>query len=74
MSDPQSRAEQLDEEELPSDLIPEKFIEAEDWDQGAGADEADDDVVDPEDSGLEHESPIAAEDAAMHIERGISEG
>ena len=73
MSDAQARAEQLDEEELPADLIPEKFIEPEDWDQGAGADEADDDSVDPQDIGLEHESPVAAEEAAMHIEPGVSE-
>jgi hypothetical protein len=59
MSDPQANAESLDEEELPEELIPDKFIEPEDWDAGAGADEGEDG---PEDA------PLDAEDAAMHIE------
>jgi hypothetical protein len=64
MSDPQDYAESLDDEELPEELIPDKFIEPEDWDGGAGADEDEDG---PE------EAPLDAEDAAMHVERGISE-
>lgn len=73
MSDPQARAESLDDEELPADLIPDKFIEPEDWDAGAGADETDDDIVDPDETGDDREAAIAAEDAAMHVERGNSE-
>jgi hypothetical protein len=63
MSDPQDYAESLDDDELPEELISDKFIEPEDWDAGAGADEAEDG---PE------EQPLDAEDAAMHVERGIA--
>ncbi|MEY2471919.1 MAG: hypothetical protein QOK28_1248 [Actinomycetota bacterium] len=76
MSDPQANAEALDEDELPEDLIPEKFIEPEEWDAGAGADEADehqDSLSDEDDIGQERESSLPAEEAAMHVERGISE-
>jgi hypothetical protein len=59
MSDPQSRAESLDDDELPDELIPDKFIEPEAWDAGAGADEDEDG---PE------EVPLNAEDAALHEE------
>lgn len=55
MSDPQDRAESLDEEELPAELIPDKFIEPEEWDAGEGADDSDDDMVDPDDVAQEHE-------------------
>ncbi|HVT78092.1 MAG TPA: hypothetical protein VHD87_13740 [Acidimicrobiales bacterium] len=77
MSDPQANAEQLDEDELPEDLIPDKFIEPEEWDAGAGADTAadhQDSLSDEDDIGQERESSLNAEDAAMHVERGISEG
>lgn len=73
MSDPQANAEQLDEDELPEDLIPDKFIEPEDWDAGAGADEGEDDSYPDEDHfAQEKEAPLNAEDAAMHVERGIA--
>jgi hypothetical protein len=77
MSDPQANAEQLDEDELPEDIIPENFIEPEQWDAGAGADEAEehqDSYTDEDDIGQERESSVPAEEAAMHVERGISEG
>jgi hypothetical protein len=77
MSDPQANAESLDEEELPEELIPDKFIEPEEWDAGAGADEADehqDSLSDEDEIGQERESSLPAEEAAMHVERGISEG
>ena len=77
MSDPQDYAEALDDDELPADLIPDKFIEPDEWDAGAGADEADehqDSLSDEDDIGQERESSLNAEDAAMHVERGISEG
>ena len=73
MSDPQAGAESIDEEELPDDVAPDKFIEPEDWDAGAGAAEGETDSGDYEDDiGQERESPLNAEDAAMHIEPGIS--
>ena len=72
MSDPQGGAESVDEEELPADLIPEKFIEPEDWDAGAGADEgADEDgLADEDEIAQEREGETPAEEAALHIERG----
>jgi hypothetical protein len=69
MSDPQDKAEALDEEELPEELIPEGFIKPEKWDEGAGADEDG-----ASDVGQDREESLNAEDAAMHVERGISEG
>jgi len=74
MSDPQDRAEQLDEEELPKDVVPDKFIEPEDWDAGAGADEgADEDgLADEDEICQEREGSLNAEDAALHVERGIA--
>lgn len=70
MSD-QERAEQLDEDELPTDLAPENFIEPEDWDAGAGADETQTDSDYHESQlGQEREAPIPAEEAAMHVEQG----
>ncbi|HVV37351.1 MAG TPA: hypothetical protein VHC63_12155 [Acidimicrobiales bacterium] len=77
MSDPQANAEQLDEDELPEDIIPDKFIDPADWDAGAGADEEPehmDSLSDEDDIGQERESSLNAEDAAMHVERGISQG
>lgn len=76
MSDPQSGAESVDEEELPADLIPEKFIEPEDWDAGAGADESSDEdgLADEDEIGQERESALPAEEAALHIERGNEVG
>jgi hypothetical protein len=70
VSDPQDVAESLDDEELPEELIPDKFIEPEDWDGGAGADEdADDGPGDAEnDIGQEREGAEAAEEAAMHVD------
>lgn len=71
--DPQAGAEQLDEDELPEDLIPDEFIDPADWDAGAGASESEQTDED-DDVGQEHESAINAEDAAMHVEQGIAEG
>jgi hypothetical protein len=76
MSDPQANAESLDDEELPEDLIPENFIDPDEWDAGAGSDEApdhQDSLPDEDQIGQERESSLNAEDAAMHVERGISE-
>lgn len=76
MSDPQARAESLDDDELPADIIPDKFIEPEEWDAGAGADEdADhqDSLPDEDAIGQEREGTLNAEDAAMHVERGNAE-
>ena len=75
MSDPQSRAESLDDDELPADIIPDTFIEPEEWDAGAGADEADDhhdSLPDEDDIAQEREGALNAEDAALHVERGIA--
>ena len=77
MSDPQSRAEQLDEEELPADIAPDKFIDPEAWDRGAGADEAadhQDSYPDQDSIGQERSADVPAEEAAMHVEHGIAEG
>jgi len=67
MSDPQDKAEALDETELPEELVPEGWTKPEDWDAGAGADEKG-----ASDIGQDRESTLNAEDAAMHVERGIS--
>lgn len=75
MSDPQARAEQLDEDELPADIAPDTFIEPEDWDRGAGADESadhQDSYPDEDTIGQERSADIPAEEAAMHVERGIA--
>ncbi|MEY2398246.1 MAG: hypothetical protein QOJ00_1420 [Actinomycetota bacterium] len=78
MSDPQGGAESLDEDELPGDLIPENFIEPEDWDAGAGAapDAAieNESGIDADESeiGQEREGELAPEEAAMHVERGTA--
>jgi hypothetical protein len=75
MTDPQNKSEALDDEELPEDLIPDTFIEPEEWDAGAGADEDpehQDSLSDEDAIGQEREAPLNAEDAAMHVERGIA--
>jgi hypothetical protein len=76
MGDPQDRAEALDEEVLPENVAPDKFISPEEWDAGAGADEgADEDgLADEDEIGQEREAPLNAENAALHIERGIAAG
>jgi hypothetical protein len=77
-SDPQDVAESLDDDELPADLIPEQFIEPEDWDAGAGAAGRDtvesESGIDEDESeiGQEREGELSAEQAAMHVERGNS--
>jgi hypothetical protein len=70
--DPQDAAEQLDEEGLPGDVIPEEFIEPEEWDRGAGAADAEDETSgsDENDIAQERESDVPAEVAALHIEPG----
>ena len=69
--DPQDVAETLDEEDC-RDLIPEQFIEPEDWDRGAGAADAEDETSgsDENDIAQEREDELPAEQAAMHVERG----
>jgi hypothetical protein len=75
--DPQAGAEQLDEDVLPEDTIPDEFIEPEDWDRGAGAAEGQE-FGHEEYSGGEDalaqdlQAPLPAEEAAMHIEPGIA--
>jgi hypothetical protein len=75
VSDPQNIAESLDDEELPAELIPDRFIEAEDWDAGAGSSEENaldnDDGVDEDEGeiGQEREGTQPAEEAAMHLDR-----
>jgi hypothetical protein len=76
MSDPQANAEALDDEELPEDLIPEQFIEADAWNAGAGSDEQaehQDSLPDEDLIGQEREGALSAEEAAIHVEQGINE-
>jgi hypothetical protein len=63
MSDPQDKAEALDETELPEELIPEGFVKPEQWDAGEGADEKG-----ASDIGQDREASVPAEEAAMHVE------